>query len=160
MREVADEVGILTPEELKGLLSVASEETLPYWAIGAFAGLRASEIERLDWSDVNHRHIRVRAKHAKTAARRIVDMQPNLRKWLLPYGSKTGKVAPENLRVKLRPTESAPQTPVCSREDGRPTHFVIPLRLTFLLGSTMRQSWRYNSGILAKTLSSDTIGRL
>ena len=101
VREVADEVGILTPEELKGLLSVASEETLPYWAIGAFAGLRASEIERLDWSDVNHRHIRVRAKHAKTAARRIVDMQPNLRKWLLPYGSKTGKVAPENLRVKL-----------------------------------------------------------
>ena len=53
VREVADEVGILTPEELKGLLSVASEETLPYWAIGAFAGLRASEIERLDWSDVN-----------------------------------------------------------------------------------------------------------
>jgi integrase len=101
VREVADEVGILTPKEVQGLLEVASEETLPYWAIGAFAGLRASEIERLDWADVNHRHIRVRAKHAKTAARRIVDMQPNLRKWLLPYRGKTGKVTPENLRVKL-----------------------------------------------------------
>jgi integrase len=47
------------------------------------------------------RHIRVRAKHAKTAARRLVDIQPNLRKWLLPYRGRTGKVSPENLRVKL-----------------------------------------------------------
>jgi integrase len=101
VREVSDEVGILTPSELSGLLNVASEETIPYWAIGAFAGLRAAEIERLDWADVNLRHIRVRAKHAKTASRRLVDIQPNLRKWLLPYRGRTGKVAPENLRVKL-----------------------------------------------------------
>src|SRR5438874_8248537 len=53
VREVSDEVGILTPSELSGLLNVASEDTIPYWAIGAFTGLRASEIERLDWSDVN-----------------------------------------------------------------------------------------------------------
>ena len=101
VREVSDEIGILTPGELSGLLQVASEETIPYWTIGAFAGLRASEIERLDWADVNLRHIRVRAKHAKTASRRLVDIQPNLRKWLLPYRGRTGKVAPENLRVKL-----------------------------------------------------------
>ncbi|HEU5247066.1 MAG TPA: tyrosine-type recombinase/integrase [Candidatus Udaeobacter sp.] len=101
VREIADEVGILTPKELKGLLDVASEDTIPYWTIAAFAGLRASEIERLDWADVNARHIRVRAKHAKTASRRLVDIQPNLRKWLLPYRGKAGKVTPENLRVKL-----------------------------------------------------------
>jgi integrase len=101
VREVSDEVGILTPKELEGLLAVASQDTVPYWAIGAFAGLRASEIERLDWEDVNHRHIRVRAKHAKTASRRLVDIQPNLAKWLLPYRGRTGKVVPENLRVKL-----------------------------------------------------------
>jgi integrase len=101
VREVSEEIGILTPSELSGLLKVASEETIPYWTIGAFAGLRASEIERLDWVDVNLRHIRVRAKHAKTASRRLVDIQPNLRKWLLPYRGRTGKVAPENLRVKL-----------------------------------------------------------
>jgi len=101
VREVSDEIGILTPGELSGLLQVASEETIPYWTIGAFAGLRASEIERLDWADVNLRRIRVRAKHAKTASRRLVDIQPNLRKWLLPYRGRTGKIAPENLRVKL-----------------------------------------------------------
>ena len=101
VREVSDEVGILTPAELRGLLHVASEDTLPYWTIGAFAGLRAAEIERLEWSDVNLRHIRVRAKHAKTAARRLVDVQPNLGKWLAPYRRRTGRVVPDNLRVKL-----------------------------------------------------------
>jgi integrase len=101
VREVSDEVGILTPSELSGLLNVASQETIPYWTIGAFAGLRACELERLDWSDVNSRHIRVRAKHAKTASRRLVDIHPNLQKWLLPYRGRTGKISPDNLRVKL-----------------------------------------------------------
>jgi integrase len=103
VREVSDEIGILTPGELCNLLKVASEETIPYWTIGAFAGLRASEIERLDWAEVNldQRWIKVRARHAKTASRRLVDIQPNLQKWLLPYRGRTGNVAPENLRVKL-----------------------------------------------------------
>jgi len=103
VREVSDEVGILTPEELIGLLSVAADEMIPYWTIGAFAGLRASEIERLDWADVNldRRWIKVQAKHAKTAARRLVTIQPNLLKWLLPYRGRKGPVAPENLRFKV-----------------------------------------------------------
>ena len=103
VREVSDEIGILTPGELCDLLKVASEETIPYWTIGAFAGLRASEIERLDWAEVNldQHWIKVRAKHTKTASRRLVDMQPNLQKWLLQYRGRTGNVAPENLRVKL-----------------------------------------------------------
>jgi integrase len=103
VREVSEEVGILTPSELSGLLKVASTDTIPYWTIGAFAGLRATEIERLEWADVNldRRWIKVRAKHAKSAARRLVDIQPNLLKWLRPYQGRTGKVVPENLRVKL-----------------------------------------------------------
>lgn len=103
VREVADEVGILTPGELSGLLNVASLETIPYWTIGFFGGLRASEIERLDWADVNldQRWIRIRAKHAKTASRRLVKIQPNLLKWLLTYRGRTGRISPENLRVKL-----------------------------------------------------------
>jgi integrase len=103
VREVSEEVGILTPKELSGLLRVSSTDTIPYWTIGAFAGLRAAEIERLEWSDVNldRRYVRVRAKNAKSASRRLVDIQPNLLKWLRPYQGRTGKVVPENLRVKL-----------------------------------------------------------
>jgi integrase len=103
VREVSEEVGILTPSELSGLLKVASTDTIPYWTIGAFAGLRATEIERLEWADVNldRRWIKVRAKNTKSASRRLVDIQPNLLKWLRPYQGRTGKVVPENLRVKL-----------------------------------------------------------
>jgi integrase len=35
------------------LLSAADEATIPDWTIGAFAGLRRAEIERLDRSDVD-----------------------------------------------------------------------------------------------------------
>ena len=44
---------ILSPEQVARLLEVAAEETLPYWAIGAFAGLRSAELGRLAWSDVH-----------------------------------------------------------------------------------------------------------
>jgi integrase len=103
VREVSEEVGILTPSELSGLLKASSIDTIPYWTIGAFAGLRAAEIERLEWEDVNlnRRWIKVRAKNAKSPSRRLVDIQPNLLKWLRSYQGRTGKVAPENLRVKL-----------------------------------------------------------
>ncbi len=35
---------ILTPEQVTRLLEVAAEETLPYSAIGALAGLRSAEL--------------------------------------------------------------------------------------------------------------------
>ena len=49
--------------------------------------MRASEILRLDWSDINleRGHITVAAEKAKTATRRIVPIQPNLMQWLIAY---------------------------------------------------------------------------
>ena len=44
--------GIFTPEELNRLLSAAQEnvpDVLGFLVIGAFAGLRMAEIERLTW---------------------------------------------------------------------------------------------------------------
>jgi integrase len=35
------------------VLESASEETLPYWLLGGFAGLRRAEIERLEWKDIH-----------------------------------------------------------------------------------------------------------
>jgi integrase len=100
--EAPNEVEILTPGELTGLLNVAAKDTLPYWTIAAFAGLRASELERLEWSDVNLDHILVRVRNSKTKTRRTVDIQPNLLRWLKPYRDRVGKVAPLNLNSKLR----------------------------------------------------------
>lgn len=46
-------MGILTPAELARLLESASDETLPYWALVGFTGLRTAELERLDWAEVH-----------------------------------------------------------------------------------------------------------
>ena len=69
---------------------------IPFIAIGAFAGLRSAEIERLDWNEVNlaERHIEIKASKAKTAARRLAPITDNLAAWLTPLAKKTGQVLP------------------------------------------------------------------
>jgi integrase len=77
-------VEIFTSSQLTALLKNASRELAPCFALAAFAGLRAEEILRLDWSDVERRpgFIEVAAHKAKTATRRIVPISENLAHWL------------------------------------------------------------------------------
>jgi integrase len=77
-------VEIFTPSQLTALLKNASRELAPCFALAAFAGLRAEEILRLDWADVQRRpgFVEVAAHKAKTAARRIVPISDNLAHWL------------------------------------------------------------------------------
>ncbi len=95
-KEIEKPVGILTPAETARLLESCSACLLAFVAIGAFAGLRRSEIERLDWSDVDLEtgFIEVKAINAKSARRRSVKIQPNLRKWLELVKRPNGQVAP------------------------------------------------------------------
>ena len=88
------EVEIYTPEEIRCLLAAAAPEFLPCLAIGAFAGLRSAEIERLAWEDIRlpERHIVIGKAQAKTASRRIVPICDALAAWLAPYASHTGLV--------------------------------------------------------------------
>src|SRR5439155_14463991 len=84
--------GILTVQQTANLLVAASPKLLPYVAIGAFAGLRRAELQRLEWSDVHFPDnlIEVTAKNAKAARRRFVKIQPNLREWLIPARKHSG----------------------------------------------------------------------
>jgi len=103
-KEVNSPVGILTVKETAALLNAATEETLPYFAIGCFAGLRPAELSRLDWKDIDLESglIEVTAKKSKTASRRFVTIQPNLAEWLAPYRlNKGGPISPINERKKL-----------------------------------------------------------
>lgn len=102
-KESSAEIEILSVEQVKELLSKASKETLPYWALGAFSGLRSAEIERLDWEDIDLEggHVEVRASKSKTASRRLVPIQDNLRAWLMPYRAAKGRICPIGLRVRL-----------------------------------------------------------
>jgi integrase len=80
-------IGILRPAELALMLRQAPERVRLFLAIGAFTGMRSSEVLRLDWKDVNFERsfITVSAEKAKTATRRLVPIQPNLMRWLAPY---------------------------------------------------------------------------
>jgi len=87
-------IEIYTAVELSRLLASATPEFLPCLAIGAFAGLRSSEIQRLTWDDVNlaRGHIIASAKKVGTPSRRLVPIQPNLAQWLAPYANRKGLV--------------------------------------------------------------------
>ena len=102
-KERETEIEILSVAQVTRLLFSASSDMLPFWAIGAFAGLRHAEIERLSWSEVDFDAgvIEVKASKSKTASRRLVTIQPNLAAWLSPYRTRTGRVCPVNLQRKI-----------------------------------------------------------
>ena len=89
-------MAIFTPPEISRLLAAASPDFVSCLALGAFAGLRSAEIERLEWSDIDlaGRHITVGADKAKTASRRVVPISDNLAAWLAPYAGRHGNVWP------------------------------------------------------------------
>jgi integrase len=90
----------LTVAQTANLLVNATPQLLPYVAIGLFAGLRPAELERLDWKDVHfdgEQLIEITAAKSKTARRRFVKIQPNLREWLAPVRKRSGKVTPDDL---------------------------------------------------------------
>jgi integrase len=90
-----DDVEIWTVPETRLLLDHVSKKWAPFMAIGLFAGLRTSEILRLDWSAFHWDYlngegkaapfIAVKRKIAKTRTDRIVSIQENLLAWLEPY---------------------------------------------------------------------------
>ena len=95
--EPLSEISVFTPEELEQVLNAARGHlATPYIAIGAFAGLRSAEIQRLDWRNVNFERgfIEVRAETCKTRARRRVPISDNLRAWLKPFALPGGPVVP------------------------------------------------------------------
>jgi len=95
-KQKAGAIEIFTPWEIVQYLNNVRDELVPFVAIGAFAGLRHAEIERLDWREVRlgDKFIEVTAGKSKTASRRLVPITDNLAKWLAPHAEKAGRVVP------------------------------------------------------------------
>ena len=93
-KESAGKIGILSPTQLKHVLECPPEKVALFLSLGAFTGMRSSEILRLEWSDFNfeRRFIAVAADKAKTATRRLVPIQDNLLSWLQPDRGSTGRL--------------------------------------------------------------------
>ena len=89
-------IGIYTPDQMRAMFAVADAAIITALAIAAFAGLRLSEVSRLDWREVrqSEKLIVVGAENAKTAARRLVPISDNLVAWLSPHAKRFGSVNP------------------------------------------------------------------
>jgi integrase len=87
-------IEIYTPTEIDRLLNAATPDFQVCIALGAFAGLRSSEIQRLDWNRIGFQrgHIEATGKKRGTPSRRFVPITANLRKWLEPHAKKSGLV--------------------------------------------------------------------
>jgi integrase len=85
---------IFTPEGLRRVLELADADLVPAIALGAFAGLRTSELLELDWSeiDLGRGFVAIAAAKTKTARRRLVTIQPALKAWLSLYHRKEGRI--------------------------------------------------------------------
>ncbi len=72
---------------------------LPLVALGLFAGLRSTEISRLDWSaiDLERKLLTVGPQIAKKRQLRVIDLMDNCVAWLQLCFKKTGRIAPTNL---------------------------------------------------------------
>lgn len=89
------EPGILTVTQCEQMLKRAKKfGLLPYVALGLFAGLRAAELERLDWSAVKlaEKAVIVDAKVAKKRSRRVVEVTDALAAWITKGSKKSGSV--------------------------------------------------------------------
>lgn len=88
------DIEVFTPAELTEILCCASDSMIPFLVVGAFAGIRHAEIQRLEWRDVRFDDgiIEIGASKAKTASRRLVPILPTLKEWLLKYRQPAGLV--------------------------------------------------------------------
>ena len=106
-KEVHEEIGIFTPQEIAKLLVAAAPSQnqtgrrypegramLPLIALGAFAGLRTAEIERQRWEDINLERgfIRVTGAKGNTAMKRLVPISDSLKAWLMTCRKDKGPV--------------------------------------------------------------------
>jgi len=94
---------ILTCTQAVALLNACEADTLPFVAISLFAGLRAAEMERLDWAEIDLAggHIEVKSAKSKTGSRRLIPISKNLAAWIQPLARLNGPVAPLALRDRL-----------------------------------------------------------
>lgn len=90
------DITVLSPDEAAALIANASDAIRPAIAIGLFAGCRVSELQRLDWAEVNLETdlIELQSAVTKKKFRRIISIRPNLKAWLLPHAKTSGPLSP------------------------------------------------------------------
>lgn len=94
------EIGVYTADELTRMLQRAfcdapAPSLQPFLVLGAFAGCRPSEIQRLHWEDFHWEtsELFVGKGKVRTAGHRVVPLLPACLAWLQKFRKSTGRVA-------------------------------------------------------------------
>lgn len=95
----SSEIAVYRPAEVAAIMSTAEvhrPELIPFFAFGFFAGIRRSELLRLDWSHVefDESYVRLPKNITKTGQGRHIPIEPNLAKWIAPFAKRTGSILP------------------------------------------------------------------
>ena len=100
---VSGPISIFTAHELIELLDVADGQPRLAIALGAFTGIRSSEMLRLKWENFLWEEgvIELGTDQTKTASRRLVPILPTLAKWIDPFRQREGRVLNYSLPVCL-----------------------------------------------------------
>ena len=124
-------IAIFTPDEIAKLLKAAQPSLIPFLAVGAFAGLRTAEIERLDWRDIDlaRGFIHVGEDMAKTATRRLVPISANLAAWLAPYAGQAGNVWQGTSNRLHKDRTACAKAAGVARKDNALRHSFVSYRL-------------------------------
>jgi integrase len=93
--------GYLTAEQARSLLQHADNDLLPCVAIQLFAGLRPCEMAELKFDNLDLELSQLWVdKEEHTTSHRVVQIMPNLQKWLLPYRSRSGRIMPKDYQKR------------------------------------------------------------
>jgi integrase len=98
-------IQVYTPEELQLILTKVPQNWLPFFTINAFTGLRRTEVERLDWSEVKleRRLIDLPFTKSKNGRRKLIQVPDNLAHILQPLAQPTGPaVDPKGVNWQIR----------------------------------------------------------
>ena len=98
------EIAVFTPLQVAAVMSAAEkndQELIPFLAISFFAGVRRSELLRMDWSYVQlaENYIRLPKSITKTRQARHIPIEKNLANWLVPHAQSSGVIVPFSSNV-------------------------------------------------------------
>lgn len=107
-RRVEPPLGVFSPDETRRILEAARIEdpgTVPYLAVGFFAGVRPNELSRLSEKNFTPDFIRLDGTVTKTGAARTVPIRENLKAWLAacPWSRRAAQThSPRLARIRAR----------------------------------------------------------
>jgi len=94
VKEAPAENQIFTPEGMAKLLESVPPQLIPSLAIKAFSGVRTEEMSKIEWEMIRFEQdcVLLPAKITKLSQRRTIALKPNLKAWLEPFKSCTGRI--------------------------------------------------------------------